>query len=155
MGDAGKYFTYENMNSAFRTLINMEPEPKLISMGFGKYFKDKSDLVIDVGAYASALEYAADTKSIIIGKPDRNYFECALHEIDTNASDTVMIGDDLISDVGGSQSVGMSGILVKTGKFRLERDLNHAIVKPDAIVDNFLAAINLVLDSGSNSNCIH
>ena len=29
-----------------------------------------------------------------------------------------MIGDDLINDVGGAQSVGMRGVLVRTGKYR-------------------------------------
>ena len=29
-----------------------------------------------------------------------------------------MIGDDLINDVGGAQSAGMRGILVRTGKYR-------------------------------------
>ena len=29
-----------------------------------------------------------------------------------------MIGDDLISDVGGAQGCGLAGILVRTGKYR-------------------------------------
>ena len=29
-----------------------------------------------------------------------------------------MIGDELINDVGGAQSAGMRGILVRTGKYR-------------------------------------
>ena len=29
-----------------------------------------------------------------------------------------MIGDDLINDVGGAQSAGMCGVLVRTGKYR-------------------------------------
>ena len=31
----------------------------------------------------------------------------------------VMIGDDIESDIGGAKNAGISGILVKTGKFRL------------------------------------
>ena len=30
----------------------------------------------------------------------------------------VMIGDDLVSDVGGAQRCGLAGILVRTGKYR-------------------------------------
>lgn len=33
-----------------------------------------------------------------------------------------MIGDDLISDVGGAQSVGITGVQVKTGKYRFVRE---------------------------------
>lgn len=29
-----------------------------------------------------------------------------------------MVGDDIVSDVGGAQSCGMAGVLVRTGKFR-------------------------------------
>ena len=34
-----------------------------------------------------------------------------------------MIGDDIINDVGGAQSAGIKGVLVKTGKYR--KDLWH------------------------------
>ena len=34
----------------------------------------------------------------------------------------VMIGDDVVSDVGGSQSAGMRGVLVRTGKYRYFSD---------------------------------
>lgn len=29
-----------------------------------------------------------------------------------------MIGDDIVSDVGGAQAVGMKGLQVRTGKYR-------------------------------------
>jgi ribonucleotide monophosphatase NagD (HAD superfamily) len=32
--------------------------------------------------------------------------------------DAAMIGDDIMTDVGGAQRLGMKGILVKTGKYR-------------------------------------
>lgn len=31
----------------------------------------------------------------------------------------LMIGDDLVNDVGGAQSCGMKGVQVRTGKYRL------------------------------------
>ena len=30
----------------------------------------------------------------------------------------VMVGDDIVSDVGGAQACGMLGVQVRTGKFR-------------------------------------
>ena len=33
---------------------------------------------------------------------------------------TIMIGDDVVSDVGGAQSCGLAGVLVRTGKYRYE-----------------------------------
>jgi len=30
----------------------------------------------------------------------------------------LMIGDDLVNDIGGAQSCGMRGVLVRSGKYR-------------------------------------
>ena len=32
----------------------------------------------------------------------------------------MMVGDDVVNDVGGAQSCGLFGVLVKTGKYRLD-----------------------------------
>ena len=141
VGDAGEEFSYENLNTAFSKLISMK-DPILISMGYGKFYKDKGQLVIDLGAYTRALEFATGVTATVIGKPSPLYFKKALELIGADAEDSVMIGDDIVSDVGAAQALGMGGILVKTGKFRPEVDSNHPSVKPNIIADNFLAALN-------------
>jgi len=55
-----------------------------------------------------------------------------------------MIGDDIVSDVGGAQNCGIQGILVRTGKYRLS-DENHPKVTPNRIVDNLSQFVNLLL----------
>lgn len=43
------------------------------------------------------------------------------------------------SDVGGAQNAGLKGgVLVRSGKYRKERDENHKTVKPFLIVNNLL-----------------
>ena len=144
VGDAGERFTYENLNRAFRVLVSLE-NPVLISMGKGRYYKEKGVLTMDNGPYTVGLEHACDTRGIIIGKPAKEFFHGALDLINVKPEEAVMIGDDIVSDVGGAQSAAISGILVKTGKFRPELDLKHQSVHPDAIVDNLLAAVDLIL----------
>ena len=34
------------------------------------------------------------------------------------AEEVVMVGDDVVSDVGGAQKAGVRGVLVRTGKYR-------------------------------------
>lgn len=51
-------------------------------------------------------------------------------------NETLMIGDDIEYDVGGAQNAGIGGVLVRSGKYRKERDENHKTVKPFSIVDN-------------------
>jgi ribonucleotide monophosphatase NagD (HAD superfamily) len=46
-----------------------------------------------------------------------------------------MIGDDICTDVGGGQKIGMKGILVKTGKYREDQALLSG-VKPDLILSS-------------------
>ena len=63
-------------------------------------------------------------------------------------SQVVMIGDDIVGDVGGAQKAGLRGVLVRTGKFQ-PSDENHPTVKPDAIVDNLSQAVDLILSKQS------
>lgn len=150
VGDAAEHFSYDNVNTAFRLLMELK-DPLLISMGKGRYYQEKGELVIDLGAYATALEYATDAKATVIGKPAEKFFLTALEQLGCPGPESaVMIGDDLNSDVGGAQALGIRGVLVKTGKFRPGRDDCHPQVKPSAIVDNLLGAINLIIQTNAN-----
>jgi len=45
-----------------------------------------------------------------------------------------MVGDDVVSDVGGALASGLRGVLVRTGKFR-DEDVRGQ-VHPDAGIDS-------------------
>ncbi|NXC83576.1 LHPP phosphatase, partial [Cercotrichas coryphoeus] len=117
LGDAAENFTYANLNEAFRLLIGME-KPVLISLGKGRYYKETDGLKLDVGAYMKALEYACDVQAEVVGKPAKSFFESALAELGVPAEQAIMIGDDIVSDVGGAQRCGMRALQVRTGKYR-------------------------------------
>jgi ribonucleotide monophosphatase NagD (HAD superfamily) len=51
------------------------------------------------------------------------------------ADQVAMLGDDILTDIGGARSMGMQGILVRTGKYRKEA-LDNAVIKPDFIIDS-------------------
>lgn len=55
-----------------------------------------------------------------------------------------MVGDDLISDVGGAQNCGIRGVLVRTGKYR-PSDEDHPEIKPYLIADNLSEAVDHIL----------
>lgn len=143
VGDAADDFSYQNMNKAFQLLLNSE-NPILISMGKGKYYKEKGEIVMDLGGFTAALEFAVGCEAKVIGKPCPDYFLSALKDIGASPSEAVMVGDDINSDVHAAQKCGMKGVLVKTGKFR-ESDLTHPVVKPDAIVDNLAYFVDSLL----------
>nr|XP_045218176.1 phospholysine phosphohistidine inorganic pyrophosphate phosphatase isoform X1 [Macaca fascicularis] len=118
IADAGESFSYQNMNNAFQVLMELE-NPVLISLGKGRYYKETSGLMLDVGPYMKALEYACGIKAEVVGKPSPEFFKSALQAIGVEAHQAVMIGDDIVGDVGGAQRCGMRALQVRTGKFRL------------------------------------
>ncbi|KAL4699143.1 hypothetical protein H8959_011800, partial [Pygathrix nigripes] len=122
IADAGESFSYQNMNNAFQVLMELE-NPVLISLGKGRYYKETSGLMLDVGPYMKALEYACGIKAEVVGKPSPEFFKSALQAIGVEAHQAVMIGDDIVGDVGGAQRCGMRALQVRTGKFRAAQQM--------------------------------
>ncbi|XP_051523893.1 phospholysine phosphohistidine inorganic pyrophosphate phosphatase [Myxocyprinus asiaticus] len=143
IGDAAENFSYQNLNEAFRVLIGLE-KPLLFSLGRGRYYKETDGLKLDVGVFMKALEYACDIEAEVVGKPAPGFFQSVLSDMNLQPHEVVMIGDDLVNDVGGAQFCGMKGVQVRTGKFR-PSDENHPSVKADACADNLAAAVDAIL----------
>lgn len=134
IGDLGDSWDYATLNRAFRLLMQ-EPKPLLIALGMTRYWRSHDGLNLDVAPFIKALEHAADCKAEVIGKPSADFYDSALALLGYAAEDVIMIGDDIVGDVGAAQNVGIRGILVKTGKFR-QQDMESSI-KPDSLLDSF------------------
>ncbi len=115
VGDAAEGFSYEHMNTAFRLLLDGSP---LFAMGINRYFKEDNQFSLDAGPFVHALEYASGVKATVIGKPAYEFYMSAVASLDCEPDKTVMVGDDVESDVVGAINAGLQGILVKTGKYR-------------------------------------
>ncbi|XP_043912538.1 phospholysine phosphohistidine inorganic pyrophosphate phosphatase [Protopterus annectens] len=148
IGDAADNFSYENLNNAFRHLIEME-KPVLISLGKGRYYKERDGLNLDVGVYMKALEYACDIQGEVVGKPAKAFFMAALADMGVEPHEALMIGDDIVNDVGGAQQCGMKALQVRTGKYR-PCDECHPEVKADGYVNNLAEAVTLILEHLNN-----
>uniref|UniRef100_A0A8C8SG29 Phospholysine phosphohistidine inorganic pyrophosphate phosphatase n=1 Tax=Pelusios castaneus TaxID=367368 RepID=A0A8C8SG29_9SAUR len=143
IGDAADNFSYKNLNEAFRVLIGME-NPILLSLGRGRYYKETDGLKLDVGAYMKALEYACDIQAEVVGKPAKAFFQSALAEMGVEPHQAIMIGDDIVNDVGGAQQCGLRGLQVRTGKYR-PCDEQHSHVKADGYVNNLAEAVDIIV----------
>ncbi|XP_070846599.1 phospholysine phosphohistidine inorganic pyrophosphate phosphatase [Chaetodon trifascialis] len=144
IGDAAEKFSYQNLNEAFSVLIGLE-KPVLFSLGQGRYYKETDGLKLDVGVYMKALEYACDLKAEVIGKPSSTFFQSVLSDMGLQPHEVLMIGDDLVNDVGGAQRCGMKGVQVRTGKYR-PSDEKHLTVTADGTVDNLAQAVDVILN---------
>ena len=130
IGGASEGFTYEAMNQIFRLLMD---GAALVGMHRNMYWRTSDGLELDGGAYIAGLEEAAGVSATICGKPAAAFFGSALDMLGTSPSRTAMVGDDIVNDVLGAQAAGLSGVLVKTGKF-LPADLAKG--KPDVLLDS-------------------
>ena len=133
IGGACEDFTYETMNRIFRRLMG---GASLIGMHRNLYWKTSGGWELDGGAYIAGLEEAADTKAAICGKPERAYFDSALSMLGVSADRAAMVGDDIVNDILGAQAAGLTGILVRTGKYRAgDEDRDEG--RPDHVVPSF------------------
>ncbi len=140
VGDVGKVWDYRLMQRCFEMIID---GAKLVALHKGKYWQTETGLRMDIGAFVSGLEYVTDTTAIVIGKPSQKFFKLALDDLGLDASQVVMIGDDLTNDIGGAQQAGMKAVLVRTGKFRQDL-VDRSPVTPDLIIDSVADLLHLV-----------
>ena len=128
VGDIGEAFDYAVLNQAFRHIMEGVP---LYALAKNRYFVDDSGLRLDMGPFVRALEYAADTRSQLLGKPAPAFFRAAAGKLGLPAESIAVVGDDIEGDVGGAMAAGMRGILVRTGKYR-QADAEASGITPDA-----------------------
>jgi phospholysine phosphohistidine inorganic pyrophosphate phosphatase len=133
VGDLGEAWDFAVLNRAFRLLMS-DSRPPLVALGMTRYWRADDGLRLDAGAFVRALEYAAGTDAVVLGKPDRAFYETALRGLGLPAGEVVMVGDDLRTDVEGAQRAGLAGVLVRTGKYS-PSDLD-ADVSPDGVLDS-------------------
>lgn len=141
VGDAGDVFSYQILNRAFRILMD---GGQLIGMGCNRYFQEADGLSMDMGPFVELLRFASGVEPTIIGKPAPTFFQQVLDDICVPPNRAMMIGDDLENDIGGAQSHGIRGVLVRTGKYRPSDEV-HATIKPHLVVDTFADAVEQIL----------
>jgi HAD superfamily hydrolase (TIGR01458 family) len=132
-GGAGPEFGYQALNQAFS---HLQRGARLVAMHRGLYWRTSSGLQLDTGAFLAGLEQAAATDAEVVGKPAAPFFAAALAHLGADAAHTLMTGDDIETDVLAAQRHGLTGVLVKTGKY-LPRTHHHASGTPDHVLDSF------------------
>jgi HAD superfamily hydrolase (TIGR01458 family) len=140
LGDMGEGLTFSRLNRAFRHLL---AGAEFVTLARNRYWRAEDGFMLDLGAFAAALEYASGREATLVGKPAPDFFTAALASLGIAPEEAAVVGDDLESDVGGGQAAGMKGILVRTGKYRPE-DAKRSGVRPDAALDS-LAGLSALL----------
>lgn len=146
VGDIMDKMSRDFMDESLGLMLESPDKPAIISLGAGRYYKDAGRLRMDTGAYVAAFEYSLGVKAVNFGKPTEAFFREAIDLVGGSVVDSIMIGDDIVSDVGGAQKLGIRGFLVKTGKYK-KSDETERGVKADHVFENLKDAIEKIIIS--------
>ena len=81
------------------------------------------------------MEQATGIEAEVVGKPAGSFFSAAVAHLGVSAADSLMIGDDIDNDVLAAQRCGLTGVLVKTGKYQARTHFGAAAA-PDHVIDS-------------------
>lgn len=140
VGDAAEGFTFERLNRALRLILD---GADILALEMDRYWKEPEGLSLSAGPFVAALEYATGKKAELMGKPSPQFFQMALDDLGLMPAQTAMIGDDIHTDVQGAQEMGMQGILVKTGKYRVDW-ARLSGVRPDMVCQSLADLIHQI-----------
>ncbi|PTR31127.1 HAD superfamily hydrolase (TIGR01458 family) [Rhodococcus sp. OK519] len=132
LGGAGEEFTHAALSRVLDLMVSGVP---VVAMHRALTWSESDGLRLDTGGYLPGLEEASGSRVVAVGKPSLAGFLTAAELMGSDPAATVMVGDDFGSDVLPAQRVGMTGVLVRTGKFR-QPILDLAVDRPDHILDS-------------------
>ena len=148
IGDSPEEATFDNLNRAFRLIRG---GATLVGMHRNPWWLTPEGPTLDSGSFVVGLEFAAETRARIIGKPSPAFYAQAVRDLrreagrDLARGDIAMVGDDVRTDVRAAQRSGLRGILVLSGK-HTEADVESAARerggrRPDAIAPDLAAVV--------------
>ena len=142
LGGAGPEFGYAALNDVFG---HLQRGAELVAMHRNLFWRTEAGLQLDSGAFLVGLERAAGVEAVVVGKPAPEFFTAALGHVDVPVEAAVMVGDDVEADVIGGQAAGLTGVLVRTGKFLPEAEDGVDGERPQYVIDS-VADLPALLD---------
>ncbi len=130
MGDiGGEGYPPETLREIFLHIMH---GAQLLALHKNRFWQKPDGLHLDLGVFVGAIEYATGRKAEILGKPSADFFHGICRNIGVDLAQTLMVGDDVESDIGGAKDAGLKTALVQTGKYR------EAFVKQTGIKANLV-----------------
>ncbi len=135
LGDIGNSWTLELINQLFNAIY---AGAQLIGLHKNKFWQTQGALHVDIGLFVAGLEFVTGKPAAIMGKPAEDFFKQVLASAGVEAANTLLMGDDIDTDVGGAQAVGIKAALVQTGKYR-QAYAEQSAIKPDVLLASVAA----------------
>ncbi|HLL49863.1 MAG TPA: HAD-IIA family hydrolase [Thermomicrobiales bacterium] len=132
VGGAEDELTYARLNHAYRLLLN---GAKLVAMHRNTAWRTAEGMSLDSGPFVTALAAAAGVRATVVGKPAAAFFRQAIRAIGLPPPELAMVGDDAHNDLVPAMRLGLTGVLVRTGKPVGPVEEAHADLVVDSIAD--------------------
>jgi ribonucleotide monophosphatase NagD (HAD superfamily) len=144
VGDVRSTLSYQLLDAAFRAL---RAGAELVALQKGRFYLDDAGAHMDTGAMVAALEFAAGVPATVVGKPSVGFLDLAVRSAGRPfpPDQICVVGDDVLSDVRMGRDAGVRTVLVRTGKYALQREMPDAPA-PDHEIDS-LAVLPALLRS--------
>jgi HAD superfamily hydrolase (TIGR01458 family) len=123
--------TYDDLDAAFRAV---RAGAELVATQVNRIARRDDGEHLDTGGWVRLLEYATGQTARMLGKPSPEFFTAPLDALGRRPDTALVVGDDLVADIGGGQAVGAAAVLVRSGKG--DRSQPGAEAEPDAILDS-------------------
>lgn len=128
----GRTFNMETVEAAVRMILR---GAKLIATNMDPNCPTASGTRPGCGAVVAMLETATGRKAFSVGKPSSVMMRAARKEIGLSATETIMIGDTMETDILGGVSMGYTTALVLSGGTKRE-DLALFAYRPDFVLES-------------------
>ena len=137
LGGAGSEYDHVTLSRVYDWMAQGVP---VVAMHRSTAWNTAEGLRVDTGMYLIGMEQTSGRKATAVGKPAPEGFLAAAGRLGVDPEEMYVVGDDLNNDVLAGQVVGMTGVLVRTGKFRQDTLSRWA-------ADEFAMQPNHVIDS--------
>ncbi len=78
-------------------------------------FPSEEGLIPGAGSIGALLRTATGQEPFVVGKPEPTMYKMALEQLGADPTQTVMIGDNLVTDIEGANRLGLKTILTLSG----------------------------------------
>ncbi|MET4261436.1 4-nitrophenyl phosphatase [Bradyrhizobium sp. S3.12.5] len=125
-----RQITHEKMRTAVDAILN---GAALIGTNPDLLLPTDNGFEPGAGAMITAVAAATQVKPLIVGKPEAHMIETALSRLRTARGSTLLIGDQIQTDIQAGKRAGLPTVLVTTGVPARE---DPSLIPPDFIVSS-------------------
>jgi HAD superfamily hydrolase (TIGR01450 family) len=137
LGGAGPEYDHVTLSWVYDWMAQGIP---VVAMHRSMSWTTSDGLRIDTGMYLLGMEQSSGRKATAVGKPAPEGFLASAGRLGVEPDEMYVVGDDLNNDVLAGQVVAMTGVLVRTGKFRqdtLDRWASDEFaMQPNHVIDS-------------------